>query len=166
MEAHSPLTHGHLDFDDLDDSPPARHHSGIRPGPQTASGVPDERESGIQLTADCPTLPPPARASEADVVVLRIRLVPSIDEILYRLSLGDQKGAFLAAVEFGPLVPRVVAPRVVLAATQLPHLEEYVLSFVDSYSTWAEILESSPFAPADTLGALCELVDKRIIAVG
>jgi len=166
MEARNPLIHGHLDDDLSEAAAPARRDSGIRPSPPDDRARAGERRSGTRLTADSPTLPPPGRESEADVVVHRVRLGPSIDEILYRLSLGDEKGAFLAARDLDPLVPRVVAPRVVLVATELPHLEEYVLALVDDAAAWGEILESSPFAPEETLGALCELVDKGIVAVG
>jgi hypothetical protein len=163
MEARNPLSPGYPDFDTEEMAPPARRDSGIRPTAPTCTDSSDDRSSGARLTEDCPTLPPPATPSQADIVVLRIRLVPSIDEILYRLSLGDQRGAFEVAADLGPLVPRVTAPRVVLAAAQLRHVEEHVLSFVDGASTWDEIMSSSPFAPADTLEALCELVDKGII---
>lgn len=147
MEARNPLSHDHSDFDPAEAAPATRRDSGIRPTSPTSSDSSDERGSGTRLADDYPTLPPPPTLLEDDIVVLRIRLVPSVDEILYRLSLGDENGAFEVAAELGPMVPRVTAPRVVLVAAQLPHLEQHVLSFIDGTSTCDDILCSSPSRP-------------------
>jgi hypothetical protein len=149
-------------------APATWRESGVRPSLDAdlaSSGeTSSERRSGIQLTSEKATLPPPSLEVEGPVVS-HIHLRPSIDEILYRLSLGDEKGAFLAGLDLEPLVPRVMAPRAIVRAMHLSYLEEYVLSFVDAVSTWGEILDGSPFAAHDTLGALCELVDKGIVTV-
>ncbi len=132
----------------------------------------EPRESSIVLASERPTVPPAAASTDAmnvlgtvDVMVSRIHLGPSIDEVLYRLSLGDLTGAALANEELEPCVPVRVAAAVVVKALQLSYLEEYVLAFVDGASTWEEILDGSPFSVRETLQALCELVDKGAITL-
>jgi hypothetical protein len=163
MEARKPLSPDCPDFDSERFVEPPRRNSGI----QTVQERPaDDRGSGIRLANNSPTMPPPAAMPEHDIVIQRIHLAPSVDEILYRLSVGDQRGAFEAADDLGPLVPRVTVPRVILQAMVLTHVEEHVLSFVDGESTWDDILDSSPFGAALTLESLCELVDKGAVSPG
>jgi len=124
--------------------------------------------SSTRLASERPTMPPPAprgAGGSEDVMVSRIHLGPSVDEVLYRLSLGDLSGAALANEELEPCVPRRNTPPIIIAAMQLDYLEEYVLACIDGQTTWAEILDSSPFSPRDTLKALCELVDKGALAL-
>lgn len=155
-------TSDHIDEEQL--SPPTRRDSGIRPAAGGEADPSGERTSGTRLVEKPATLPPPAPAVE-DLVVARITLRPSVDEVLYRLSVGDDRGAFLASTDLERTVPWVVAPRVVLTAMRLSYLEEYILSFVDGASTWADILDCSPFSSAETLGALAALVDKGAVTL-
>jgi hypothetical protein len=170
MEARNQMASNTYDgpYDDggLDFPPVSRRDTGVLPAAPFPTEE-SERGSGTQLVADKTTMPPPPPSGDLDdeVRVERIRLQPSVDEVLYRLSVGDERGAFLADADLEPLVPHVIAPHVVLVALRLSYLEEYVLSFVDGASTWAEILEGSPFAPSETLSALCELVDKGAITL-
>jgi hypothetical protein len=166
MEARNQLARSTQAHDVGASEPPTRRDSGIRPTAPEAARDEDERGSGAQLVEDRKTQPPPGwPGASDDVVVAHIRLHPSVDEVLYRLSLGDERGAFLAAADLEALVPRVIAGHVILVAMRLTYLEEYILSYVDACSTWAEILDSSPFAPSETLAALCELVDKGAITL-
>jgi hypothetical protein len=128
------------------------------------------RESSAMLASERPTVPPPRRSSprawaESDVVVSRFHLGPSVDEVLYRLSVGDLTGAALANEELEGCVPTRRASDFVVAALQLSHLEEYMLASVDGASTWGDILDSAPFAPHETLRALCRLVDEDVIVL-
>jgi hypothetical protein len=120
--------------------------------------------SSTRLASERPTLPP--AAPDGDVMVSHIHLGPSVDEVLYRLSLGDLSGAALANEELEPYVPSRCMAAVVIAAMELTYLEEFVLASIDGQSTWGEILDGSPFNPRDTLKALCELVDKGALALG
>jgi len=133
-----------------------------------AGGALDEgdRASSTRLASELPTLPPPRYAgASTDVMVSHIHLGPSIDEVLYRLSLGDLTGAALANEELELCVPTRVAPRIVIAALELTYLEEFILASIDGKATWGELLDSSTFSPKDTLRALCELVDKGAVAL-
>jgi hypothetical protein len=127
-----------------------------------------ERESCSRLASERPTLPPPGRKGSDDggsVMVSHIHLGPSVDEVLYRLSMGDFQGAALANAELEGCVPTLAAPPVIIESMRLPYLEEFVLALVDGTATWGLILDTSPFAPRDTLRALCELVDKGAITL-
>jgi hypothetical protein len=118
--------------------------------------------SSTRLTTERPTLPPPATD---DVMVSRIHLGPTVDEVLYRLSLGDLAGAALANEELENCIPSLGSAPVVIAAMQLTYLEEFMVASIDGESTWGEILDSSPFSPKETLEALCQLVDKGALSL-
>jgi hypothetical protein len=127
-------------------------------------------ESSTRLASERPTVPPPRmaalRASAGDdVMVSHIHLGPGVDEILYRLTLGDLAGAELASAELDPYIPVLRAAPIVVEAMELGYLDEYMLASVDGASTWGELLDSSPFARRETLKALCDLVDKGAVAL-
>jgi len=129
---------------------------------------PVELGSGTELIAsERPTLPPPAHApgwrESPEVVVARIRLHTSMDELLYRLAVGDWEGAHRANAELVHFVPRIIVGRAVLAATDLDYMQEFVVACVDGQSTWGEIVDSAPFEPAETLRALSALVDLGLV---
>ncbi len=121
--------------------------------------------SGTRLaTSERPTLPPPP-PSGADVMVSHIHLGPSVDEVLYRLSLGDLSGAALANEELEAYIPTRNTAPIVIQSMGLSYLEEYMLATVDGATTWGDILDASPFPPKETLQALCDLVDKGALAL-
>jgi hypothetical protein len=123
-------------------------------------------ESGTRLAVSAsekPTLPPPR--DDSDVMVSHIHLGPSVDEVLYRLSLGDLSGASLANEELESYVPQRATPIVVIEAMDLSYIEQYMLAAVDGLATWSELLDASPFKPRDSLQALCDLVDKGVLAL-
>jgi hypothetical protein len=129
-----------------------------------------ERESGPQLKAarssERETLPPPCRQFEP-VAVEHIQLGVSVDELLYRYDMGDIAGALSVGL---PLldedhVPAVIMPDVVLSAVTMSGMQEYILPFVDGWSTMTEIVEASHLSTLDTLRTLCELIEKGVIAL-
>jgi hypothetical protein len=131
--------------------------------------------SGTRLAAsERPTLPPPESSEDCvaggamasdEFMVSRIHLGPSVDEVLYRLSLGDLSGAALANEDLEPCVPARSSTALIVASMDLTCLEEFILATIDGHSTWGEIMDSSPFSPRDTLAALCELVDKGALSL-
>ena len=125
-------------------------------------------ESGPRLASERPTLPPTGASAgeEEDVVLSHFHLGPSVDEVLYRLSLGDYVGAALANADLEGCVPARCLVPAVIGAMQLAYLEEYMLSAVDGRLTWGDILDASPFSPKDSLKALCDLVDKGAVTLG
>ncbi len=98
-------------------------------------------------------------------MVSRIHLGPSVDEVLYRLSLGDLSGAALANEDLEECIPARSSTALIVASMDLTCLEELILATIDGQSTWGEILDGSPFSPRDTLEALCELVDKGALSL-
>jgi hypothetical protein len=137
--------------------------------PRRDSGMrPTELVSGTQLVDDeRPTVPPPGqrtpRAADPGVHVARIHLHTSMDELLYRLAVGDWEGAYRANTELVHFIPRVVAPRAEVAANKLDYMQEFVLACVDGQSTWGQIVSDAPFEPGETLRALCALVDLGLV---
>lgn len=151
----------------------ARNHSlrSIDDSPDTLRDVPRarrERESGPQLKAaarvDRETLPPP---NHVPIAIERIQLGVSVDELLYRCSVGDISGA----ISVGMLlleedhIPNLVMAGVVLSAVATTDREQYVLSLVDGWSTMSEIAEVSRLSTLETLHTFCELMEKGIIAL-
>jgi len=125
--------------------------------------------SGTQLVeSERPTVPPPGRrlttAEDAKVHVARIHLHTSMDELLYRLAVGDWEGAYRANAELVHFVPHVVVARAELRSTQLDYLQEFVLACVDGEATWGNIVQDAPFEPAETLRALSALVDLGLVS--
>lgn len=145
-----------------DDTIPSWPSSPLTAEPRFDSAAPG---SGTRLAAsERPTVPPPGQ-SETDVMVSHIHLGPSVDEVLYRLALGDLSGASLANEELEDYIPQRNSPLVVVEALELSYLEQYMLASVDGEATWGDLLDSSPFPPKDTLLALCELVDKGVVTL-
>jgi hypothetical protein len=124
-----------------------------------------ELGSGTQLRpSERPTLPPPeCRSEPTAVLVAHIRLHTSMDELLYRLAVGDWAGAYRANEELEQFVPRVVAGRVEISVADLDAVHEFVLACVDGHATWGEIVNGAPFEKGETLRALCALVDQRLV---
>ena len=111
---------------------------------------------------DVPTLRPPAEVS-----VVRYKVGVSIDELLYRFSVGDYIGALDAAQSLfdEEPVPIVVLAPHVAEVMPLTHREEYVLSFIDGRATLDDIVHQCGLPMLDAVGAVCGLLDKRVIAL-
>lgn len=140
-------------------------------------GPPPPRESGIRPVAsvdmpappDMPTVPPPrmrAARTSTGLVAPRRSNGPFVDEVLYRLSVGDVTGAERASERLDELVPLVVAPHAVVGDPPLRLAEAWILALVDGKQTCADVLASSPFARDDSLASLCELVDRGLVVLG
>jgi hypothetical protein len=110
---------------------------------------------------DAPTLPPPAMVS-----VVRFRSGAPVDELLYRMGVGDYVGALDVAEELldERAVPIVVLPRSVIAEMTLEYRECLLLACVDGSSTLEKAIDDSGLEMIDALRALCDLLDKRIVA--
>jgi hypothetical protein len=140
--------------------------SSKRRHPSPASPPVAERESGEQLCAnERPTIPSPPPAP--DVSVEHIRVGAPIDEVLYRMSVGDYDGALSVgeSLMVEDPIPLVIVPKLLIAAMKLAHREEYVLSFVDGWSTMREVVEATRLPEVDALRSLCELLEKNILAL-
>ncbi len=143
-----------------------------------AEGAAPKRDSGIRpvAQADRPTMPPPRRRAPPSLDALR-RAGPSafnaasaaVDEVLYRLSVGDGAGAARVGEELHDAVPLLAASRGVPgamgapAATELGLSEEYLLTLIDGAQSCRELLARSQLAAEDSLRGLCELVDRGLV---
>jgi hypothetical protein len=111
---------------------------------------------------DAPTLPPPAAVS-----VVRYMVGVSVDELLYRFSVGDTAGAVDAALELldEDPIPIVAVPADVMSEMVLEHHASYLLSFVDGQAPLDEIIKATGLPLVEALRAVCELIDKAVIAL-
>ena len=110
-----------------------------------------------------PPAPPSERGPFGPPMVQRIQLAPTVDEVLYRLSVGDDAGAREAAGELGGLIPSMRAGAVVLSVLALGPLEELMLACVDDTSSWGNIMLRAPMLEGDALRALCQIVEKGAV---
>jgi hypothetical protein len=111
---------------------------------------------------DSPTLPPPSPLS-----VIRFRSGLPVDELVYRLGVGDSSGALDAAEELfeDGAVARVVLPPEVIATMMLEYRESMLLAYVNGSSTLKQVINDTGLELIDALRALCELVDRRIVVL-
>ena len=109
-----------------------------------------------------PTVPPAAAVS-----VIRYKSGAPVDELLYRMAMGDNGGALDAAQELfdARYVPVLVLPPLEPSDVTLGYREHLLLSFIDGGAPLGEVLEESGLEMLDGLRALCELLEKDIISV-
>jgi hypothetical protein len=101
------------------------------------------------------------------IVITRFQAGPPVDELLYRVALGDHPGALDCAQM---LFERHCIPifRWVgsLADLALDWRAELVLSCVDGAATLEDIIRNDcGLDVLDALGALCELLDKDVVSL-
>ena len=113
-------------------------------------------------SASAPTLPP-----HAFVSVVRYKSGAPVDELLYRIAMGDHGGALDAAQDLFDRrhIPVLVLPLSSLSDTMLGYSEELLLSFIDGNACLADVIEDSGLEMLDALRALCELLEKDIITL-
>ncbi len=119
-------------------------------------------DSEVESSCDVPTVRPPAEVS-----VVRYKVGVPVDELLYRIEMGDTAGALDAAqtlLDEEPL-PIVMMPSTLSAELLLGHREEYLLGFIDGHATLEEVIRSTGMSMLEALRALCGLLDKRVIAL-
>jgi hypothetical protein len=109
-----------------------------------------------------PTVPPPPIAS-----VIRYKSGAPVDELLYRMSMGDNGGALDAAQDLfdARYVPVVVLPPLGGTDMRLGYREQLLLTLIDGTAPLADVLEGSGLEMLDALRALCELLEKDVITV-
>jgi hypothetical protein len=121
-----------------------------------------EGPSEAPSVRDSPTLPPPAPLS-----VIRFRSGLPVDELVYRMGVGDQSGVLDAAEELlaDGVVVRIVLPPEVIATMMLEYRESMLLAYVSGSSTLKQVIQETGLEMIDALRALCELVDRRIVVL-
>ena len=110
---------------------------------------------------------PPAHARSSG---LRLKASESgfpIQEVLARFELGDFLGALAVAGELldDGRVPTVIVSRDQLHAFRLEDREELIVSLIDGKTSLEVVLENTGLPMIDALRTLCELVEKRVVAL-
>jgi len=111
---------------------------------------------------NAPTLPPPARIS-----VTRFKCGAPVDELLYRLAVGDMEGVLDAAqVLFDAgSVPVLELPPHTLPGTHFGFDAEVLLSCVDGSLSLKEVIDESGLEMMDALRGLSELLSENVLAL-
>jgi hypothetical protein len=120
---------------------------------QSADQAPDSRNA--------PTLPPPARVS-----VTRYKSGAPVDELLYRLSVGDNAGALDAAQALFDTrrIPVLVLPLQTMTAL-FGYRADLLLSCIDGATPLSDVIDASGMEMLDALRALGELLAENVIAL-
>jgi hypothetical protein len=91
----------------------------------------------------------------------------AVRELLERLAVGDEEGAIatvrLIAAEHPLLVATVSAD--VLDEIELDRCAALFLAHIDGRAELSRVLVTCPLAEADCVRTLCELIDRRIVAL-
>jgi hypothetical protein len=108
------------------------------------------------------TVMPPAPAS-----VIRYKSGAPVDELLYRMAMGDVGAAIDAAQDLidAGYVPVLVMVPMGAWDLRLGYREEVLLSVIDGCATLAEVIERSGLELLDALRALCELLEMDAITL-
>jgi hypothetical protein len=106
-----------------------------------------------------PTVPPPGRPQ-------RVIETP-LHELLYRFSVGDHRGALATAQELldQRLVPVIVAVPDRKKRLAISHREMDLLQVIDNVTPLEQVLEASGLPMIVALETLCELLDRKIVAL-
>jgi hypothetical protein len=114
------------------------------------------------LPEDRPTLPPPPLAS-----VVRYRTGAPVDELQYRLAMGDHVAALAAAEDLfeGGYVPVALPSVLTPMELNLGYRECTLLTLIDGETPLATVLQSSGLDQLDALRALCELVEAELVTL-
>jgi hypothetical protein len=90
-----------------------------------------------------------------------------VRELLERLALGDEEGAIATvrrmAAEHPLLVATVSAD--VLDEIELDRCAALFLAHIDGRAELSRVLVTCPLAEVDCVRTLCELIDRRIVAL-
>ena len=118
--------------------------------------------SAAAARRSAPTVPPPPIAS-----VIRYKSGAPVDELLYRMAMGDSSGALDAAQDLfdARYVPVLVLPPLGSSDIRLGYREQLLLTLIDGNAPLSEVLEGSGLELLDALRALCELLEKDVVTV-
>jgi hypothetical protein len=123
------------------------------------------------ISRNAPTLPPPGRAAETErpparISVTRYKSGAPIDELLYRISMGDNAGALDAAQALfdAGCIPVLVLPLHAMTAL-VGYRADLLLTCIDGTTPLAKVIEGSGLDMLDALRAIGELLSENIIVL-
>ncbi len=124
-------------------------------------GLDDDDEA---TTSERATLAPPPEGSTSDVP-RKSDPTEAISEVLFRAACGDSNGALTAAEELMARVPVVLMSKDDLRAEPLGYWELHMLAQIDAMSSLAELIDDAKVPPTEVVRVVCELVERKIIAL-
>jgi hypothetical protein len=89
----------------------------------------------------------------------------ALSEVLFRAACGDREGSLVAAEELMARVPVVLMTKEDLRAEPLGYWELHMLAQIDAMSSLAELIDDATVPPAEVVRVVCELVERKIIAL-
>ena len=89
----------------------------------------------------------------------------SLNEVLFRIACGDHQGAVTAASALMDRVPVILMTKEQLRPEPLGYWELHLLGRIDAMSTIAELIDDSEVPAADVVRVVCELAERKIIAL-
>jgi hypothetical protein len=109
-----------------------------------------------------PTMAPVPLAS-----VIRYKSGAPVDELLYRMAMGDVAATIDAAQELidAGYVPVLVMRPHTVSDLRLGYREQLLLSQVDGCAPLAEVLLGTGLEMLDALRALCELLENDVVTL-
>jgi hypothetical protein len=122
--------------------------------------LPDDDDDSSRSSPSTVTPPPPAS-------VIRYKSGAPVDELLYRMAMGDLGAAIDAAQDLidAGYVPILVMVPLGGSDLSLGYREQLLLSLIDGCATLAEVIERSGLEMLDALRALCELLEMDAITL-
>ncbi len=89
----------------------------------------------------------------------------ALSEVLFRAACGDREGSLVAAEELMARVPVLLMTKEDLRAEPLGYWELHMLAQIDAMSSLAELIDDAAVPPAEVVRVVCELVERKIIAL-
>ena len=124
-------------------------------------GLDDDDEA---TTSERATLAPPPERRASDVP-RKSDPTEAISEVLFRAACGDSDGALTAAEELMARVPVVLMSKDDLRAEPLGYWDLHMLAQIDAMSSLAELIDDAKVPPTEVVRVVCELVERKIIAL-
>jgi hypothetical protein len=89
----------------------------------------------------------------------------ALSEVLFRAACGDSEGALMAAEALMAKVPVVLMTKESLRSEPLGYWELHMLARIDAMSSLAELIDDGTVPPAEVIRVVCELVERKVIAL-
>jgi len=89
----------------------------------------------------------------------------ALSEVLFRAACGDLAGSLVAAEELMARVPVLLMTKEDLRSEPLGYWELHMLAQIDAMSSLAELIDDATVPPAEVVRVVCELVERKIIAL-
>jgi hypothetical protein len=111
------------------------------------------------------TLAPAAAPSERASEPRKSDPSEALSEVLFRAACGDLQGSLVAAEELMARVPVLLMTKEDLRSEPLGYWELHVLGQIDAMSSLGDLVDDSSVPPAEVVRVVCELVERKIIAL-